>query len=90
MLTADVAKVFGVCDRGVLRPGLAGDLTVFALDAIHYPGDERVADLPDGSNRLTRPGGGFRATVVSGVPTQLEGRATDALPGRMLDPKAGR
>ena len=90
MLTSDVARIFGVRDRGVLAPGLAGDLTVFSLDAIHYPGDERVADLPDGSKRLTRPGGGYRATVVSGVPTQLEGKATPALPGRMPDPTAGR
>jgi N-acyl-D-aspartate/D-glutamate deacylase len=88
LLTTDVAKLFGIHDRGRLEVGYAGDVAVFALDELSYEKDVVKEDLPDGSQRLSRPPGGFRATVVEGVPTQLEGVPTGAQPGRMLDPTA--
>jgi hypothetical protein len=47
-----------------------------------------VSDLPDGQWRYTRPSGGFRATVVAGTPTVLDGKATGALPARIGDASA--
>jgi len=88
LLTSDVARLFGIHDRGRLAVGYAGDVVVFALDELHYEKDIVVQDLPDRSTRLSRPPGGFRATVAGGVPTQLAGRPTGARPGRMLDPNA--
>jgi N-acyl-D-aspartate/D-glutamate deacylase len=88
LLTSDVAKLFGIRDRGRLAVGYAGDLNIFALDELRYGKDILVEDLPDGSARLSRPPGGFRATVVAGVPTQLGDVPTGAHPGRMLDPTA--
>jgi len=85
ILTQRPAQVFGIRDRGVIAPGHAGDLVVFELDRITWPEDHLVHDLPDGSSRLRRPWGGYRATVVNGVPTQVEGTQTDARTGRMLD-----
>ena len=35
-LTGRIADVFGIRDRGVLAPGRAGDVTVFALDELDY------------------------------------------------------
>lgn len=87
-LTTQAAKLFGIRDRGVVAPGYAGDLAVFDLAELHYEADEFVHDLPDGSGRLRRGGKGFRATVVSGTPTQLAGKSTGALPGRCLDPRS--
>jgi N-acyl-D-aspartate/D-glutamate deacylase len=87
-LTGRQADVFGFRDRGVLEPGLAADLVVFALDELHWDDDVFVPDLPDGTSRLRRPEGGYRATVVNGVPVQTGGELTGALPGRMLDVNA--
>ncbi len=83
-ITGRIADVFGVRGRGVVAPGNAGDLVVFALDELGYQPDSFVHDLPGGGPRLTRPPGGFRATVVSGVVTQVGGRATGARPAGPL------
>jgi N-acyl-D-aspartate/D-glutamate deacylase len=69
----------------VLTEGAAADLVVFALDELHWDDDVFVADLPGGSKRFRRPEGGYRATVVGGVPVQEHGELTGALPGRVLD-----
>jgi N-acyl-D-aspartate/D-glutamate deacylase len=83
-LTGRQSEVFGFTDRGVVAPGRIADLTVFALDELHYDDDEFVHDLPHDHRRLRRPEGGYRATVVSGVPVQLGGTSTGALPGRVI------
>ncbi len=83
-MTGRIAEVFGIRDRGVLAPGLAGDVTVFALDELAYRPDTTVHDLPGGAPRLTRPPGGFRVTAVGGVVTQEGGVATGARPGGPL------
>ena len=57
---------------------------MFALDELHYDRDEFVQDLPKGGARLRRPEGGYRATIVDGVPVQLDGTLTGALPGRVI------
>ena len=68
----------------MIAPGNVADLTVFALDELHYDDDDFVHDLPGGGARLRRPEGGYRATIVDGVPSQLGGTATGALPGRVI------
>jgi N-acyl-D-aspartate/D-glutamate deacylase len=83
-LTGRQVDAFGFTGRGSVRVGSVADLVVFALDELHYDRDEFVDDLPDGGRRLRRPGGGYRATIVDGVPVQLDGELTGALPGRML------
>lgn len=84
-MTGRLAEVFGIRDRGVLAPGRAGDVVVFALDELDYRPDRTVHDLPGDAPRLTRPPGGFRATAVEGVVTQEGGVATGARPGGPLD-----
>jgi N-acyl-D-amino-acid deacylase len=87
-LTGRQADAFGFHDRGVLAEGNVADLVVFALEELHWDEDESVADLPDGAKRFRRPEGGYRATVVSGVPVQKGGELTGALPGRVLNVNA--
>ena len=84
-LTGRIAGTFGIPGRGVVAPGGAGDLVVFALDELSYAPDTFVSDLPGGAPRLTRPPGGFRVTAVGGTVTQQEGVATGARPAGPID-----
>jgi N-acyl-D-aspartate/D-glutamate deacylase len=83
------AAAFGFRHRGVIAPGNVADLTVFALDELHYDPDEFVQDLPGGGSRLRRPDGGYRATFVAGVAVQVDGILTGALPGRAIGSHEG-
>ena len=80
-LTGRSADFLGLHDRGVIEPGRLGDLAVFGLDEIEMRPEIRAHDVPHGTWRLTRPPAGFRATVVRGTPTWLDGAATGARPG---------
>jgi N-acyl-D-amino-acid deacylase len=83
-LTGRQAELLGLRDHGVLSPGKAADITIFTLDELVYGPQRPVADLPDGSARLTRDPGGYRYTIVGGVVVQQGGQATGALPGAWL------
>ena len=87
-LTGRIASCFSLADRGTIAPGKRGDLAVFSLDEIVLHDEVRVSDLPDGQWRYTRPSGGFRATVVAGTPTVLDGAATGATPAHIGDAAA--
>jgi len=82
-LTQRNTDFFSMRDRGVLEVGRRGDVNVFALDEIELHDLERVHDLPGGDYRFTRPSAGFRATVVAGVPTVLDGKPTEERPARL-------
>ena len=83
-VTGKHAAFFGLNDRGVLAPGKAADIVVFALDEIDVKPDVRVHDVPGGSWRYTRPAPGYRATIANGSFTYVDGKATDARPGQMV------
>jgi N-acyl-D-amino-acid deacylase len=84
-LTGLAASSMGMHDRGRLAPGLAGDLVVFDPAELRYEPEAMVRDERAAVKRFSRPAGGYRATVVAGVPTQLDGVLTEHRPGRMLD-----
>jgi N-acyl-D-amino-acid deacylase len=85
-LTGRVAGFFGLTDRGVVAEGKAGDLCVFSLDELRLGAEERVWDVPYGTWRFRRAPAGFRATIVAGTPTWLDGASTGARPGSLLRP----
>jgi len=43
-----------------------------------------INDLPAGGRRLMQDAEGFRATIVSGTPILRDGKATGAVPGRLV------
>ena len=86
--TQQQADFFGIGDRGVIAPGYAADLAVFDLETLEHTADEPVRDIPCDTWRYTKAAAGYRATVVNGEPTWLEGALTGAKPGGFLDPKA--
>jgi len=83
-LTGRQAATFGFADRGVLTPGAPADVTVFALDELHWDTEEFVHDLPGGGPRFRRPAGGYRYTITGGDITQEDGTLTDARPGQVV------
>ena len=84
-LTFESASVFGIHDRGLLRPGMAADITIFD------PGDSTVAAGGQGGT-ISPPGGwrirelseGIMTTIVNGEVLIEDGKHTGALPGRVM------
>jgi len=83
-LTFDSASAFGIYDRGLLRPGLAGDITIFDPGTVNTLPEDKVHDFPAGSWRLRELAVGVCYTIVNGQVLTEEGRHTGALPGRVL------
>ncbi|WP_214406567.1 N-acyl-D-amino-acid deacylase family protein [Pseudonocardia lacus] len=80
----DTARAVGLLDRGVLEPGYRADLIVMDVDGMRLHRPEMRADLPAGGRRLLQRADGYRYTVVAGRVTYVDGRETDALPGRLI------
>jgi N-acyl-D-amino-acid deacylase len=83
-VTAAPAQFFGIPGRGVIAPGAFADLAVFELDMLRNGAEQQAFDLPTGSWRYTREPGGYRATLVAGVPTWADGAPTRERSGTML------
>jgi N-acyl-D-aspartate/D-glutamate deacylase len=92
-LTGEPAAVYGLDmadgGRGLLREGMAADITVFDPDTVAPGPLRRVRDFPADGERLTadQPAGMLH-TLVNGVPIRVDGQtATDgvaASPGTVL------
>jgi N-acyl-D-aspartate/D-glutamate deacylase len=78
------AELMGFLDRGLVARGLRADLNLIDLDRLVLRRPEIVVDLPAGGRRLMQKAEGYVATLVNGQVIQREGRATDALPGRLV------
>jgi len=92
-LTFEVASVYGLEGRGLLRPGFAADMVVFDPNTIMAGEPEWAQDYPAGTKRLIQRSTGMYYTVVNGRVIYEEGRLTGELPGRVLrgsayDPRA--
>jgi N-acyl-D-amino-acid deacylase len=77
----DTARLYGLNDRGVLKPGYLADINVIDFDALKLQKPWLAFDLPAGGKRLLQKAEGYVATVKSGVVTFREGQTTGALPG---------
>jgi N-acyl-D-aspartate/D-glutamate deacylase len=74
----------GLHDRGLIAPGYKADVNVIDYDRLHLHPPKVHYDLPVGGRRLLQQVDGYDATIVSGVVTQREGRATGARPGKLV------
>ena len=89
-LSRDTARVIGLKDRGLVRPGYRADLNVIDFDRLRLGMPQVLYDLPAGGRRIIQRATGYDATIVRGVVTQRHGAPTDALPGRLVrGPQAG-
>jgi N-acyl-D-amino-acid deacylase len=83
-MTSDTASLYGLGDRGRVRPGMKADLNVIDFDALRLHRPEMVYDLPGGARRLVQRAEGYDATIVSGEVVRRHDRDTGARPGRLV------
>ncbi len=82
--TSDTARAMGLLDRGVIAHGMKADINVIDFDRLRVDAPTMAFDLPAGGKRLLQGAQGYVATVVSGEVTYREGKATKALPGKLV------
>jgi N-acyl-D-aspartate/D-glutamate deacylase len=87
-LTFRVASIFGLNDRGLLRPGMAADIAVFDPTTINTQEPEYVQDLPGNETRMIQKATGVPYTVVNGTVVIDNGAPTGEFPGKVLRPTA--
>jgi N-acyl-D-aspartate/D-glutamate deacylase len=87
-LTFRVASIFGLSDRGLIRPGLAADIAVFDPATVNTEEPEYVQDLPGDETRMIQRATGVPYTVVNGEVVIENGAVTGARPGKILRPTA--
>jgi len=76
-LTSEPARVFGIRERGVLKPGYHADLLLFDPAKVGRGPKHRVSDLPGGHARLSTAALGVHGVWVNGEPPE-------SLPGTLL------
>ena len=75
-MTSVAAQRFGLADRGVVRPGMTGDLVLFDKDVTDQATFTEPTRLPTGISHVW----------VGGVAVVADGQPTGQLPGRLLAP----
>ena len=65
-LTLDLAHLFGIQDRGVIRQGAYADLNVIDYDNLRLPPPTFVTDLPANGSRYIQKSSGYKYTLVNG------------------------
>jgi N-acyl-D-aspartate/D-glutamate deacylase len=82
--TARNADLYGLTDRGRLRPGLRADINVIDYEGLRVSPAVAHHDLPAGGTRLMQPVRGYVATLCNGVVTRRFDQDTGARPGRLV------
>ena len=83
-MTGEVAKDWGIRDRGTLEIGKAADLVLFDLDKLACGPEELVDDFPGEARRYVRRAKGYRAVIVNGAIVMRDGEYTDARNGQVV------
>jgi N-acyl-D-aspartate/D-glutamate deacylase len=88
LMTDVPAQLFGLRERGRVEEGWHADLVLFDPAAIGSRPVRKVADLPEGCERLFAGSEGIHRVFVGGRATVVDGEATGALAGTLL--RSGR
>jgi N-acyl-D-amino-acid deacylase len=80
----DTARLYGLNDRGVLKPGYMADVNVIDMAAIKLGKPWLAFDLPAGGKRLLQKADGYVATIKSGKVTFRDGAMTGETPGGLI------
>jgi N-acyl-D-aspartate/D-glutamate deacylase len=83
-LTSVPATALGLWDRGMIRPGYAGDLVLFDPSRLAVSPIQLVSDFPASTSRLVFPAEGYLATIVNGRVVVEDGKPTGERSGAVL------
>jgi N-acyl-D-aspartate/D-glutamate deacylase len=83
-LTGELARDWGIAERGEIAVGKFADLVVFDPETIARGPERFVGDVPGDANRYVRDAAGIEAVIVNGELTVERGRYTDARAGRII------
>jgi N-acyl-D-amino-acid deacylase len=80
----DTALLYGLSDRGLLKPGYLADVNVIDMARLKLGKPWLAFDLPAGGKRLLQKAEGYVATIKSGQITFRDGVMQGPVPGRVL------
>ena len=83
-LTSGPARVLGLDDRGALRVGMKADVNVLDPAKVAERQPELVHDFPGGAPRYIQKSLGYKATIVNGAVTLVDGEHTGERAGQVL------
>jgi len=83
-LTSDLARDWGIADRGEIAVGRFADLVIFDPETIERGEEEWVDDIPGGHGRYTRHPKGIDKVLVNGEILVDRGRYTENRAGRII------
>jgi N-acyl-D-amino-acid deacylase len=83
-LTFQVASIYGIAGRGLLRPGYAADFAIFDPERVRAHDAEWVQDYPAETRRLVQRADGMHYTIVNGEVICEDGKLSGALPGQVM------
>jgi N-acyl-D-aspartate/D-glutamate deacylase len=89
-LTFQVALIYGLVGRGLLRPGYAADLAIFDPGTVNACEPEWAQDFPANTRRLIQRSEGMHYTIVNGRVIYDQGQLSGDLPGHVLRSAAYR
>jgi N-acyl-D-aspartate/D-glutamate deacylase len=83
-MTSGPARIIGLADRGTLAPGMRADVNVFDPERVGECQPEIVHDFPGGAPRFLQRSRGYRATIVNGKVSVMDGEHTGIRAGAVL------
>ena len=83
-MTSGPARVIGLDDRGVLKPGMRADVNVIDTETVSEKQPVLVHDFPHDAPRYIQKSNGFKATIVNGKISLLDGELTGTRAGQVL------
>lgn len=82
--TQRTANFYGMCDRGLIAPGMKADINVIDFEGLTIHPPEMVYDLPAQARRLVQRVDGYKLTICNGEIIREDGRDTGAMPGKLV------
>ncbi len=82
--TSSTAAIYGLHDRGLIKPGYIADFNLIDYDKLTLHAPHFVADLPAGGRRIVQEADGYLATIKAGETIFENGHPTGAMPGKLV------